>query len=237
MESRPAAASPLVALTGVEFAYDGDVAITDVDLALHAGERWAVLGPNGGGKSTLLALLLGLRRPSRGTVRWSRPPRAVRRAWVPQFPTFDRQFPIRVEEMVLEGRLRDRPRFAPLAAPDRQQLESMLHRFELWPLRRAYLTELSGGELKRAMIARALIAEPELLVLDEPSASLDEPSRRVLWELLDALPTTAAVVLATHDLAPDTFAPTRALLVDGRVEELTVDAAAGHHLLCGHRHG
>lgn len=228
---------PLVALEGVEYRYEGDVALSGVDLAVAAGERLAVLGPNGGGKSTLLALLLGLRAPSRGRVHWSRPPRRVRRSFVPQFPAFDRHFPIRVEEMVVGGRLRDRPRFGPLPAADRARVDGLLARLALDGLRRAYLTELSGGELKRALIARALAADPDLLVLDEPSASLDEPSRRVLWELLAALPPATTVVLATHDLAPETFAATRALLVDGRVEKLDVAALAGHELLCGHRHG
>jgi energy-coupling factor transporter ATP-binding protein EcfA2 len=86
-------------------------------------------------------------------------------------------------------------------------------------------------------VARALVAEPELLVLDEPAASLDEPSRRRLWQLVAELPETTAVVLATHDLAPGTFRASRAVLVDRRLEELPIDGLHEHPLICGHSHG
>jgi zinc transport system ATP-binding protein len=227
----------LVALDSVAYRYDGDVALEGIDLEIERGERLAVLGPNGGGKTTLLALLLGLRRPSAGSVRWSVAPRSLRRAHVPQFPTFDRHFPVRVSEMVAQGRLRFAGPGRADAAADRAKVAELLDRLELSALAEAHLSELSGGELKRAMIARALAAEPELLGLDEPTASLDEPSRRRLWELVAALPETTAIVLATHDLAPGTFAATRAFVVDRRLEPLALDRLHAHELVCGHSHG
>lgn len=232
-------ASPetLVRLTGVGYRFGGDVALAGVDLELAAGERLAVLGPNGGGKTTLLGLLLGLREPSSGRIERAASHRSLRLGYVPQFPAFDRNFPIRVEEMVLEGRLRERRRATTSAAESRAAVAKLLGRLELAPLRQAYLTELSGGELKRALVARALVAEPELLVLDEPAASLDEASRRALWEILAGLPPRTTLVLATHDLAPETFRPTRAILVDRGVEELALDGLHTDSLLCGHTHG
>jgi zinc transport system ATP-binding protein len=199
-------------------------------LAIAAGERLAILGPNGGGKSTLLRLLLGLAAPTSGRIR--RIGRALRVGYVPQFPAFERGFPLRVHEMVLQGRLRGRR-----AAPgERPPVDALLERLDLAPLSGAYLSELSGGELKRALVARALISRPELLALDEPAASLDERSRRRLWELIAALPEETAVLLVTHDLAPGSFAPTRAILVDRRVEPLEVEGLHAHPLLCGHGH-
>ena len=197
----------------------------------------ALLGPNGGGKSTLVRLLLGLLRPASGTIE-RRP--GLRLGYVPQFPAFDRQFPVRVEEMILQGRLRDRRRLRPLAATaavDRKLVDEVVTRLDLGPLRRAYLTELSGGEMKRALVARALVAEPDLLVLDEPTAALDEPSRRAFWTLLAGLPPKTAIVLATHDLDPETFLPLRAALVDRRLETLEVGGLHAHPLVCGHGHG
>ena len=227
----------LVTLERAGYRYGADVALAGVDLRLDAGARLAVLGPNGGGKTTLLGLLLGLREPTSGRVVWARPPAAIRRAYVPQAPSFDRHFPLRVEEMVLDGRLGRRAGPQPFTAADRAAAAGLVERLGLAELRRAYLAELSGGELKRALVARALAAEPELLVLDEPTASLDEPSRRRLWELVAALPEETAVVLATHDLAPDTFRATRAVLVDRGLEELAIDSLHAHPLLCGHGHG
>lgn len=227
----------LVDLRRVSYRFGADVVLDEVDLALAEGERFALLGPNGGGKSTLVRLLLGLLRPASGTI--ARRP-GLRLAYVPQFPAFDRHFPVRVEEMILQGRLRDRRRLRPFAATsevDRQRVDEVMERLDLGPLRRAYLTELSGGEMKRALVARALVAEPELLVLDEPTAALDEPSRRAFWKLLSGLPLKTAIVLATHDLDPETFLPLRAAMVDRRLEALEVGGLHVHPLVCGHGHG
>jgi zinc transport system ATP-binding protein len=229
--------STFVQLHGVSYRFGADVALEGVDLALLSGDRVALLGPNGGGKSTLARLILGLLNPARGRVDRRA---GLRMGYVPQFPAFDRHFPVRVEEMIAQGRLRDRQRlqpFADLAAQERRRLEEVVERLDLGELRRAYLTELSGGELKRALVARALVGEPELLVLDEPTAALDEPSRRVFWDLLAGLPPATAVVLATHDLAPATFSAQRALLVDRRLESLPIGGLHAHPLVCGHGHG
>ncbi len=156
---------------------------------------------------------------------------------MPQFPAFERGFPLRVDEMVLQGRLRDRPPLARYTAADRQQVETLLAALDLADVRQAYLSELSGGQLKRALVARALVAEPNLLVLDEPAASLDESSRRALWRLTAALPEATTVLVVTHDLAPQTFAPSRAVLVDTHLEELPVGDLHAHPAVCGHGHG
>jgi len=222
-------------MTGVDVRYEDDLVLSGIGLGLDRGERVVVLGPNGGGKTTLLAVLLGLRRPSAGRVERAPEWPSLRKAYVPQFPVFDRNFPVRVEEMVAQARIRS-GRLGGSPQADAEAVERQLRRLDLEALRGAYLTELSGGELKRALVARALAAEPELLVLDEPTASLDERSRRLLWELVGELVESTTVVLATHDLAPSTFAATRALVVDRRLDELGSEALDGHALLCGHIH-
>lgn len=234
---RTAAVAPWVRLEGVGFRYGGDRVLAGIDLEVGPGDRLAVLGPNGGGKSTLVRLLLGLLKPTEGRVIWRLPECERRLSYVPQFPGFDRGFPLRVEEMVLQGLLRDRPPRTRYRVEDRAAVSALLADLDLQELRGAYLSELSGGEIKRALIARALIGRPNLLVLDEPAASLDEPSRRKLWARVAALPAITAVVLVTHDLGPDTFAPRRAVLVDGAMEALPVPDLHSHPLLCGHGHG
>ena len=233
----PAPPSPLVRLQDVSFRFGADVVLEGIDLSLTEGDRLALLGPNGGGKSTLVRLVLGLLAPASG--RLERRP-GLRLGYVPQFPAFDRHFPVRVEEMILQGRLRDRRRLRPFAATaprDRARVDEVVARLDLGILRRAYLDELSGGEMKRALVARALVAEPDLLVLDEPTAALDEPSRRAFWLLLAGLPERTAIVLATHDLAPATFVPKRAALIDRRFEALDLAGLHAHPLVCGHGHG
>lgn len=231
------AAEAIVDLRRVSYRFGADVVLEEIDLELAEGDRLALLGPNGGGKSTLVRLLLGLLRPATGTI-VRRP--GLRLGYVPQFPAFDRHFPVRVEEMILQGRLRDRRRLRPFAATgprDRGLVDEVVARLDLGGLRRAYLDELSGGEMKRALVARALVAEPDLLVLDEPTAALDEPSRRAFWALLAGLPEKTAIVLATHDLAPETFAAQRAALVDRRLEPVPLAGLHIHPLICGHGHG
>jgi len=225
--------APVLRASGVDFRFGGDLALAGVDLEIGAGERLAILGPNGGGKTTLVRLMLGLLAPSRGEIRWTAA-RRPRLGYVPQFPAFDRAFPLRVAEMVGLGLLRaaGRDRRA-----ERARVDAMLERLDLAALRGAYLSELSGGETKRALIARALVGDPGFLVLDEPAASLDEVSRRSLWALVGALPAETVVLLVTHDLAPGTFAATRAVLVDGRLEALPLEGLHQHPILCGHGHG
>ena len=231
------ASDALVDLRRVSYRFGADVVLEEIDLGLAEGDRLALLGPNGGGKSTLVRLVLGLLRPAAGTLKRRA---GLRLGYVPQFPAFDRHFPVRVEEMILQGRLRDRRRLRPFAAPgprDRGLVDEVIARLDLGALRRAYLDELSGGEMKRALVARALVAEPDLLFLDEPTAALDEPSRRAFWALLAGLPEKTAIVLATHDLAPETFAAQRAALVDRRLEPLPLGGLHIHPLICGHGHG
>lgn len=236
VETDPARTS-WVRFERVGFRYGGDRVLAGIDLEIEPGERLAILGPNGGGKSTLVRLLLGLLEPSEGRVIWSLPRAERRLSYVPQFPAFDRGFPMRVEEMVLQGLLRERPPRTRYRAEDRTAVAELLADLELADLSGAYLSELSGGELKRALIARALIGRPNLLVLDEPTASLDEPSRRKLWQRIATLPATTAVLLVTHDLGPETFGARRAVLVDGALETLPVPDLHRHPLLCGHGHG
>jgi zinc transport system ATP-binding protein len=219
--------SPWLVLEGVGYRYGGDLALAAVDLALGAGERLVLLGPNGGGKTTLLRLLLGLAEPTAGRIVRARP--GLSAGYVPQFPAFDRDFPLRVREVIADGALRDHAGGNGGAA-----FERLVDRLGLRSLLGAYLTELSGGELKRALVARALVGRPDLLVLDEPTASLDAAARAALWALVEELPAEASVVLATHDLAPATFRPTRALRVDRGVAELALDDLHEPALLCGH---
>jgi len=194
--------TPVAELTGVSLALGGTPVLEDVSLAIQPGDYLAILGPNGGGKSTLLRLLLGLLTPDRGDVRvFGEPPRRVRGrvGYVPQHVRFDLHFPIVVRDVVLMGRLGG-PRVGRVGREDRRVAEEALARVEMQSLAERPIGALSGGQLQRVLIARALAQRPGLLLLDEPTASLDERIGTSVWELFEVLSQEMAVVVVSHDI-------------------------------------
>jgi zinc transport system ATP-binding protein len=195
--------APAVELEGVCFSFRGVAVLEDVSLTIGPGDYLALLGPNGGGKTTLLRLVLGLLRPDRGRVRvfGEDPVRARGRVgYVPQHPRFDLDFPIRVLDVVLMGRLARRGPFRRFQEEDRAIARGALERVEMAALADRAIGSLSVGELQRVLIARALALQPSLLLLDEPTASLDERVGRSVWELFEELSGEMAVVLVSHDI-------------------------------------
>jgi len=201
----PRGGEPLIELHGVTAGYDGEPALEEVDLTVRRGDFLAVLGPNGGGKTTLLKVLLGLVEPWRGRVVNHLPRRRGALGYVPQFAAFDRHFPIRVREVVEMGRLGLRRPPRRLTAGDRAAARNALERMGLAALAERHIGDLSGGQLQRTLIARAIAGEPEVLLLDEPLASVDAELRGTLVETLEALHRELTLVVVTHDLTP--FAP------------------------------
>jgi zinc transport system ATP-binding protein len=194
---------PLVEVRDVTFGYGREVVLDHVSLTIEAHDFLAVIGPNGGGKTTLLKAILGLVRPWSGEVAFHLPsgsdPRG-RLGYVPQFSTFDRDFPLRIAEMVLMGRLGRRSILRPYSREDRAAAGRAIERLGLGGVARSHASEVSGGQLQRALIARALVSEPEVLFLDEPTASIDAESRETLRELLEDLNRSIPIVVVTHDV-------------------------------------
>jgi zinc transport system ATP-binding protein len=188
---------------GVSFGYgDGPDVVVDVDLEVGEHELIGLIGPNGGGKSTLLKLAAGLLKPRQGQVRvFGRPPPEARDeiGYVPQFALFPRDFPITVAQAVLLGRLGGGLGLR-WSAADRAAADRAIEETELGPLADRPLSALSGGELQRVLIARALAAEPRLLLLDEPTSNLDQRAEEDIFALLARLTHRMAVVLVSHDV-------------------------------------
>ncbi len=197
-----AAHEPLIEAEGVTFGFGAEAVLRDVDLTIHRDDFLAILGPNGGGKTTLVKVLLGLLEPWDGTVRRHTSNRRGALGYVPQLAEFDKRFPVRVLDMVLMGRLGLRGALRRYTARDRAAAAEALETFGLGAMAREPVERLSGGQLQRALIARALASEPELLVLDEPMASIDAESRNVLLDTLERLGREIPVVVVTHDLTP-----------------------------------
>ncbi|MCL7984693.1 MAG: ABC transporter ATP-binding protein [marine benthic group bacterium] len=201
-QARVDMSSPLIQLTGVSVAQGDSIVLQDIDFELRTGDYVGIIGPNAGGKTTLLKVMLGLVRPQRGQVlAFGAPPREARGriGYVPQYARFDADFPISVAEMVGIGRLGRRDRRRDRTA-DRISVERALTRLELAGVADVQVGELSGGQLQRALIARALVSEPEVLLLDEPTASLDTPIGRSVYDLLEELARDIPIVLVSHDI-------------------------------------
>ncbi|NCB52608.1 MAG: ABC transporter ATP-binding protein [Clostridia bacterium] len=184
--------------------YGQEPALTDVCLDIADGEYLGIIGPNGGGKSTLLKTIVGLVRPSAGkvTAYGGQPGKSgAAIGYVPQFAELDRRFPITVAEVVLTGRLRKGlAPFHKYSRGDRDTVFSLLERVGIAGLADRQISELSGGGFQKMLIARALAVEPKLLLLDEPTASVDAVSRDNIFTLLAELNKNMTIVLVTHDL-------------------------------------
>lgn len=195
----------VIRLSGVTTGYDGQPAVEDVDLAIERGSLVAVFGPNGGGKTTLLKLMAGLLKPWSGRVEiLGGPPAAASRrmAYVPQAELVDWSFPVSVWDVAMMGRY---PMLGPLRQPgvaDRDAVRAALERVGMMDHARTQIGRLSGGQRRRAFLARAIAAGVELYLLDEPVTGVDVPTQEDLMELLAAESSIGRTVVATtHDLA------------------------------------
>ena len=188
---------PLLELAGVTSGYGSEPAIRDVDLLVERGGFVGLVGPSGSGKTTVLRVALGAIRPSRGTVRRAE---GLRLAYVPQIETVNWDFPVTVAETVLMARTSGRLLPWP-SADERRQVDDLLEQLGLAGLGRRHIRELSGGQQQRVFLARALLARPQLLLLDEPTSGVDVRTRHeVLHLLADLNADGIAIVLTTHDL-------------------------------------
>lgn len=183
--------------------YDDVLALDDINLAIKHRDFLTIIGPNGGGKSTLLKAMLGQLKPYSGSVSiLGKPAHKVHGiiGYIPQFSRFDRKFPISVFEVVLMGRLTDKSGFFhKYRNNDREAAEEILQRLGLYELKDRQIGQLSGGQLQRVLLARAMVADPKILLLDEPTASVDVESKTMIYELLKELNKEKTIVLVTHD--------------------------------------
>ncbi|MEA3403414.1 MAG: ABC transporter ATP-binding protein [Armatimonadota bacterium] len=194
---------PAVELRDVTFSYDGAPVLEDVTFTVPELDFVGIVGPNGGGKTTLLKLMLGLLEPDAGSVRvfGGSPEEMARRVgYVPQNFQYPRGFPITVRDVVLMGRLGRDSGLGPFVGRDVTELSEVLATVGLEGMERHVFAEMSGGQQQRALIARALLVEPDMLILDEPTADLDVAAEREIWRLLQELNATTTVILVTHDL-------------------------------------
>lgn len=197
---------PVVEIKDLAFSYNGNPVLKNVNLVISQNDSTCVVGPNGGGKSTLIKIILGMITPDCGQVKLlGGDPQEKRRlvGYVPQYANFDPLFPVSVLDVTLMGRLGSRKgwRFGfGYSAEDKKEAFAALEEMELVSLAGRNFSELSGGQRQRVLIARALVSASEMLILDEPTANIDAHMEGSLFETMEALNKRMAVVLVTHDL-------------------------------------
>lgn len=196
-------AKELVKLENIWVYHDSIPVLEGINLSIKSNDFLGIIGPNGGGKTTLLKVILGLVKPSRGKVTvLGMPPERGRKyiGYIAQFNLFDHDFPISVLEVVLMGRYNQSGPFQRYREEDRKAAMAALKTVEMLGYRDRQVGKLSGGEQQRVFIARALVTNPKLLLLDEPTASIDPSMQTEFYELLDKLKENMAIVLVSHDL-------------------------------------
>jgi zinc transport system ATP-binding protein len=218
------AATPVLELCTASIGYGERAAARELDLTVRPGEVVAVVGPNGSGKTTLVRGVLGLARVLGGEVRLFGEPASRFRerhriGYVPQRHTVGGVVPSTVEEVVSSGRLAHRPWFARANARDRAAVAEAIATVGLTDRRRQPVANLSGGQQRRVLIARALASEPEVLVMDEPTAGVDAESQANLVATLSRLVASGlTLVIVTHDVEPLRPLLTRVVaMADGRI--------------------
>ncbi len=204
----PGSGTPVIELQGVSFAYDEREVLSDVDLKIASGDFMAVIGPNGGGKTTLVKLILGLLAPRTGTVRvLGSDPVSMRPAvgYVPQHALVQPSFPVTVHEVVLLGLRREGGLLSPRRWPgyrgrDKKKAMEALRMVDMAELSSRRFDALSGGQKQRVLVARALVSDPALLIFDEPTSNIDPQGKLCLFDLLSNLSASITIVMVSHDL-------------------------------------
>lgn len=207
-------ASPIIVIKHLYAGYDGRNVLRDVNLTVYDNDFLGIIGPNGSGKTTLVKCMLGLLKPTSGDISYhpmcgngdaagakgcTDTPHLTM-GYLPQYSTIDRKFPITVEEVILSGLSSKKPLVSRFTQAQRYKAHQVIARMGLEGLGRRAIGTLSGGQLQRALLGRAIISDPELLILDEPSTYIDKYFEARLYELLAEINKECAIILVSHDI-------------------------------------
>ena len=194
---------PIIEIHNLNFSYQHHPVLKNINLSVRPADFVAMIGPNGGGKTTLLKLMLGLLNPNSGSIRiFGKPPQDVshRIGYVPQNVHINSDFPISTLNVVLMGKLKPGKRWSRYTAEDRRAALVALNQVEMDKFSGQRIGELSGGQKQRVFVARALVTDPDILLLDEPTAGIDAKGQNEFYALLQELNARIAIIVVSHDL-------------------------------------
>lgn len=189
--------SPLIEIKNLSAGYDGRTVLHGINLNVYERDFLGIIGPNGGGKTTLIKCILGLLKPTGGEIILHCRPTL---GYLPQYSSIDRKFPISVEEVILSGLSIHKSLTSRFTAEQKEKAKEIISRMGLEGLERRAIGQLSGGQLQRALLGRAIISDPSVLILDEPSTYIDKRFEARLYELLAEINKECAIILVSHDI-------------------------------------
>ena len=222
--------SKMIELRGVSVDYNGYRALCDVDMTVDEGDFVAITGPNGGGKTTLLKVILQLIKPTSGTVNFRSSGALVtslKIGYLPQKNMIDSRFPITVEDVVLSGLLGGKGIFHRFSGEEHAKVDAMLEVVGMTDKRKSAIGELSGGQLQRTLLGRAVISNPDIVVLDEPLSYVDHAFVEQIYGIVADLAKRSTVVLVSHEMTVISEMANRHWIVDHALHQ----CHAAHHYL------
>ena len=196
--------SKLIEIEHLSAGYDQKQVLQDVNLTVYKDDYLGIIGPNGGGKTTLMRLTLGLKKPTDGSIKFFKDGEEVKEitmGYLPQYNDLDKEFPISVYEVVLSGLSKTKGLFSRYTKAHHQQVLDTLERMQLIDLKGRHIGALSGGQLQRVLLARAIVSKPDVVILDEPNTYIDRRFQKQMYEMLEQINQECAIIIVSHDIA------------------------------------
>ncbi|RHJ92087.1 metal ABC transporter ATP-binding protein [Parabacteroides bouchesdurhonensis] len=193
----------LIEIKDVTAGYGPKIVLKDITLDVRQDDFLGIIGPNGGGKTTLLKLILGLLTPKSGSIRFFRNGQEVsslKTGYLPQMNNIDKKFPISVKEVIASGLAAQKPLFKKYNREQNEQIEQVIGQMGLEELATRPIGELSGGQLQRVLLGRSIVSRPQLLILDEPNSYVDKRFESRFYQLLEEINKESAIILVSHDI-------------------------------------
>lgn len=193
----------LIELNGITAGYGDKTVLKDISLDVWEHDFLGIIGPNGGGKTTLLKVILGLLAPVSGTISFytkGKPVSAIKVGYLPQLNMIDKKFPISVKEVISSGLSSEKPLFRGFNKNQESRINEVIEQMGLYDLAARPIGELSGGQLQRVLLGRSIVSRPQVLILDEPNSYVDKRFESHFYQLLEDINKESAVILVSHDI-------------------------------------
>ena len=212
---------PIIQINNIWANYGKRDILQDVSLIIEENDFLGIIGPNGGGKTTLVKILLGLLKPEKGSIIFyqdGKPVDKIIMGYLPQFSQIDKKFPISAREVIFSGLAHKKSVFNKYNHNDYKRVDEIINQLGLNGIDNRQIGQLSGGQLQRVLLGRAIVAHPQLLILDEPNTYLDSEGEERLYDSLEQINKESAIILVSHDQSSIKRYAKRIALVDTSLE-------------------